>query len=214
MSLSAAEIGRLSPGELVAALNRLSPGDPAIAELDIDAIVNRIDPRRLSRSEFADLLSFFGVLADSGAKIDLSTMDPRNFVRIISKASSGQLETATAVPAVRKRILDELFNRMVDYFRPERARDGRVVMQFRVTGGAGPGGFDHYCVQIEERVCTLSADPSDDAKTTITLGPVDLLKLATGTASPAFMFLRGKVKIDGSLGFASAFMSMFEVPKV
>ncbi|GAA1721110.1 SCP2 sterol-binding domain-containing protein [Fodinicola feengrottensis] len=214
VDLSEAAVARLSPRELVAALKRLSPDDPALADVDMEMVARRIDPRRLSRSEFADLLSAIDTLAAGGAKVDLSTMDAATFLRIIGKASGSQIEAATAVPAVRRRILDELFRRMADYFRPERARDGRVVMQFRVTGGSGPGGLDHYSVVIQDRACTVSKNPSDDAKTTITTGPADLLRLATGSASPAMMFLRGKVKVDGSLGFASGFMAMFEMPKI
>ncbi|MGH3451617.1 MAG: SCP2 sterol-binding domain-containing protein [Haloechinothrix sp.] len=206
-------VAKLSPSEVVAALRRVDPADPAIKKLDIDVIGRRIDPRKLSTDEFVGLLSAIGTLADAGADVDLSKMDAQNFARIISRASSGQIETATSTPGLRGRVLDELFRRMSSHFIPERARDGRVVMQFRVTGGAGDGGFDHYSVVIDNRECSVAKKPSEDAKTTITLSPADLLKLATGNASATMMFLRGKVKVTGSLGFASGFMGMFEVPK-
>ncbi|MGH3648256.1 MAG: SCP2 sterol-binding domain-containing protein [Micromonosporaceae bacterium] len=133
MDFSEAAIARLSAGELVAALGEARPDDPALKQLDIDVVAQRIDPRRLSKGEFVGLLTQIGRLADAGADVD--------------------------------------------------------------------------------QTCTVSHDVPEDAKTTITVGPAELLRLATGNASPTFLFLRGKVKISGSLGFAQAFMNLFELPK-
>ncbi len=159
------------------------------------------------------MLSAIGRLADAGADVDLSTMDLQNFARIISRASDDQVEAAAADPALRGMVLDELFRRMTAHFISERTREGKVVMAFRVTGGIGEEGYDHYAVQIEDRQCTVRSGPSTDAKATTTLSPTNLLKLATGNASAKMMFVRRKVKVAGSLGFAAGFMEMFEVPK-
>ncbi len=213
LDFSEAAVAKLSPAELVSALAELSPDDPAVETLDIDVVARRIDPKKLSKERFVDLLSAIGRLADAGADVDLSTMDPQNFARIIARASDDQVEAAAADPALRRMVLDELFRRMTVHFIPDRAREGKVVMAFRVSGGSGEGGFDHYAVLIEDRQCTVRSGPSTDAKTTITLSPTNLLKLATGNASAKMMFVRRKVKVAGSLGFAAGFMEMFEVPK-
>ncbi|MGH3714878.1 MAG: SCP2 sterol-binding domain-containing protein [Micromonosporaceae bacterium] len=212
MEFSEASVAKLSPSQLVEALGELEPGDPVLKELDIDVVARRIDPRKLSREEFVALLSAIGKLADAGADVDLSKLDAGNFARIIAKASSDQIEAVAEEPAIRRRVFDELFRRMADHFIPERAREGRHVMHFRLTGGSGDGGYDHYVATIEDKQCTVSHDVPDDVKARITVGPVDLLRLATGNASPTFLFLRGKVKITGSLGFAQAFMGLFELP--
>ncbi|MGH3739151.1 MAG: SCP2 sterol-binding domain-containing protein [Micromonosporaceae bacterium] len=213
MDFGDAALDKLGPRELVAALGEVKADDPALGELDIDAVARRIDPRKLSKGEFVGLLATLGRLADAGADVDLSKMDAGNFARIVSKASGDQIEAVAKEPSVRRRVFDELFRRMAEHFVPERARPGRYVMHFRLTGGDGVGGYDHYVATIEDQTCTVSQDVPDDAKTTITVGPADLLKLATGNASPTFLFLRGKVKIAGSLGFAQAFMGLFELPK-
>lgn len=200
----------LDSAGLVAALGELQPDDPTLETLDLDAVARRIDPKKLDREQFVDLLETLHRLGESGANLDLSAMDPQTFARIIARASDGQLEAAVADLALRSMVLDELFRRMQAHFQPERAREGTVVMAFRVTGGSGD---DYYAVQIQDRKCSVSSGPSDDAKTTITLKPADLLKLATGNASAKMLFLRRKVKVAGSLGFAANFMDMFEIPK-
>jgi putative sterol carrier protein len=211
--LSEAAIGKLSSKELVALLKRLQPDDPSIAELDVDVIGRNVDPKKLGNDEFAALLSNLGRLADGGADVDLSKMDARNFAKIVARASDDQIKAATAEPTLRARVLDELFRRMSAHFLPEHARDGRVVMQFRITGSNAPGGHDDYAVTIENRAVSVAKELAEHPKSTITLSPPSLLKLATGNAGAKMMFVRGKVKIHGSLGFAAGFMKMFELPK-
>ncbi len=210
LDLSETAIAKLSSSELVELLERLQPDDPNIGQLDIDVIGRQVDPRKLKDREFAELLGNLGRLADGGAELDLSKMDATNFAKIIARASDNQIKVATEEPALRARMLDELFRRMSSHFLPARARDGKVIMQFRVNAG---GKTDDYAVTIENRECSVAKELADHPKTTITLSPASLLKLATGNAGAKMMFVRGKVKISGSIGFAAGFMNMFEVPK-
>lgn len=211
--LGEAALSKLKSSELVALLGRLQADDPAIGDLDVDVVGRLVDPKKLKNEEFASLLSNLARLADAGADVDLAKMDATNFAKLIARASDDQLKAATADPALRTRVLDELFRRMDAHFLPERARDGRVVMQFRVSGkGNGGKETDDYAVTIADRKCSVEKSLAPDAKTTITLSPASLLKLATGNAGAKMMFVRGKVKVTGSIGFAAGFMKMFEVP--
>ena len=101
----------------------------AVKGVDIDVIARGIDPKKLGRDEFADLLDALGALADSGADLDLAKMDPGNFARIISRASKDQIESVTSRPGLRERVLDEVFRRMEVHFRSERAGATRAVVQ-------------------------------------------------------------------------------------
>lgn len=213
VDLSADALAGQSPKQLVALVRGLDPADPAVKKLDIDVLVRLIDPKKLGNHDFVGLLEAIGSLADAGADVDLSAMSAQNFARIISRASSGQIEAVADHPTVRGRILDELFRRMDVHFQPERARDGKVTMHFRIAGGGGADGYDHYQVVIEDRACSVHQDVQEDAKTVITVSLADFLRLATGNASAPFLYLRGKVKVKGSLGFAAGFMSMFDIPK-
>jgi putative sterol carrier protein len=211
IDLTTEAIAKLGPQELISTLRQVDPGDPALKDVDIDVIARGIDPKRLGRDEFADLLGELGRLADGGADLDLAGMDARNFARIISRASKEQVESVTSRPGLRERVLDEVFRRMEVHFRSDRAGATRAVVHFRLTGGAGDD--DVYEVIIENAACTINKGSTRDSRATVTLGPVEFLKLATGNASAPVLFMTGKLKVKGDLGFAAGFMSLFDIPK-
>ncbi|MER5261116.1 SCP2 sterol-binding domain-containing protein [Actinosynnema sp. NPDC002837] len=211
IDLTTEAIAKLSPQELISTLKQVDPGDPALKDVDIDVIARGIDPKKLGRDEFADLLDALGALADGGADLDLAKMDPQNFARIISRASKDQIEAVTSRPGLRERVLDEVFRRMEAHFRSERAGATRAVVHFRLTGGSD--GDDVYEAIIENAECTINKEQTRDPRAVVTLGPVEFLKLATGNASAPVLFMTGKLKVKGDLGFAAGFMSLFNIPK-
>ncbi|MEU7529399.1 SCP2 sterol-binding domain-containing protein [Saccharothrix sp. NPDC042600] len=210
-NLTTEAIAKLSPKALIKALREVDPADPALRDLDIDVIARGIDPKKLGQDEFADLLGTLGDLADAGADLDLAKMDPQNFARIVSRASKEQIEAVTARPGLRERVLDEVFRRMEAHFRADRAGAARAVVHFRLTGGAG--AEDVYEVVIEDAGCTIDKSATRESRATVTLGPVEFLKLATGNASAPVLFMTGKLKVKGDLGFAAGFMGLFDIPK-
>jgi putative sterol carrier protein len=213
IDLSTGAIAKLSPSELISTLKRIDPADPALRGVDIDVIAKGIDPKKLNKDEFAELLETLGNLADSGADLDLAKMDPQNFARIISLASKDQIEAVTAKPGLRERVLDEVFRRMETHFRGERAGATKAVVHFRLTGGFGEDGHDSYEAVIEDAKCTINKGETREPRASVTLSPVEFLKLATGNASAPTLFMTGKLKVKGDLGFAAGFMSLFTIPK-
>ncbi|WP_367134071.1 SCP2 sterol-binding domain-containing protein [Saccharothrix sp. HUAS TT1] len=211
IDLTTEAIAKLGPQELISALRQVDPGDPALKDVDIDVIARGIDPKRLGRDEFADLLDALGALADGGADLDLAKMDAQNFARIISRASKEQVEAVTSRRGLRERVLDEVFRRMEAHFRSERAGATRAVVHFRLTGGFD--GDDVYEAVIEDAGCTINKGTTRDPRAVVALGPVEFLKLATGNASAPVLFMTGKLKVKGDLGFAAGFMSLFDIPK-
>ncbi|GAB2997519.1 SCP2 sterol-binding domain-containing protein [Saccharothrix stipae] len=211
IDLTTEAIAKLSPQELISTLKQVDPADPALNDVDIDVIARGIDPKKLGKDEFADLLGALGALADGGADLDLAKMDPQNFARIISRAAKDQIEAVTSRPGLRERVLDEVFRRMEVHFRSDRAGATRAVVHFRLTGGFD--GDDVYEAIIENAECTIDKAATRDPRAVVTLGPVEFLKLATGNASAPVLFMTGKLKVKGDLGFAAGFMSLFNIPK-
>jgi putative sterol carrier protein len=206
LDLTTEAIAKLSPAELISTLQQISPDDPALAGVDIDVIARGIDPKKLGKDDFAALLNALGKLADGGADLDLSKMDPANFARIISRASKDQIEGVVADAALRTRVLDEVFRRMEVHFRADRAGATRAVVHFHVLE-------DVYEAIIEDAHCTINKGVTREARAIVTLTPADFLKLATGNASAPVLFMTGKLKVKGDLGFAAGFMSLFNIPK-
>lgn len=213
IDLSADALGRLGADRVVALLDGLDPADPALAELDINVIGRVVDPRSLGREEFVRLLAALDRLAGLGAHVDLSRMDARTFARIIGRASTAQITGVLARPELRTRILEEIFRRMSEHLRTERAATVRAVVHWRLTGGSGEGGYDRWETVIEDATCVIRRESTRDPRVTITAHPVDFLKLITNNASGPVLFLTGKLKIKGDLGFAAGLTSLFDLPR-
>jgi putative sterol carrier protein len=211
--LSADALGRLRPDELVELVDGLDAADPAVSGLDVDVLGRLIDPRKLRKDGFVRILSALDRLAGAGADVDLSAMAAGTFARIISRASTDQVQGIMVRPELRTTMLDEIFRRMGEHLRPDRARHTNAVVHWRLTGGVGEGGFDRYETIIADGTCTVNRDRTRDPRVTITMHPVDFLKLITRNASAPVLFMTGKVKVKGDLGFAAGMTNLFDLPK-
>jgi putative sterol carrier protein len=142
----------------------------------------------------------------------LAGADAAQLAEVASQASDEQLAEVMNEPALRKKILDEIFNRMADHVDPEAIKDVDAVLHFKITDAPG-GGDDIYEAAFKDGAVTVNQPPeSDSPKVTITAPPVPFLKLVTGQESGPAMFLSGKLKVSGDLMFASRMTSFFSLP--
>ncbi|MGB9873145.1 MAG: SCP2 sterol-binding domain-containing protein, partial [Anaerolineae bacterium] len=89
----------------------------------------------------------------------------------------------------------EVFARMPEFFRPEKAAGVDVVFQFRISG---PGGGDWYVV-VKDQTCTVSAGVHEKPVTTLKMADEDFLALVAGKLPAMQAFTSGKLKIEGDL---------------
>jgi hypothetical protein len=211
--LSADALGRLRPDRLVDLVDGLGPDHPELATLDINTVGRAVDPRKLDRDQFVRLLTALNRLAAFGPNLDLGRMDATTFARIITRASADQIRGALARPELRARMLDEVFRRMGDHLRADRAAHTNAVVHWRLTGGTGEGGYDRYETIIADGTCVVHHAATSDPRVTITLHPVDFLRLITSNASGPVLFMTGKLKVRGDLGFAAGLTSLFDLPR-
>lgn len=202
--LSGEAIGKLSPQELVAALEKLEPD--AAARLDVDVIGRAIDPRLFGRDDLADLLSHLDRLAVA----DLGRMGPQTFARLISRANEKQLRAVLSRSTLRATILGEIFRRMQDHLRVERARSVRAVIHWRFPDGSD---YERYETVVADGVCTTVTGKSEQPRVTITMHPYEFLRLITGNASAPVLFMTGRLKVRGDLAFAAGLMGLFDLPR-
>ncbi|MGH3836408.1 MAG: SCP2 sterol-binding domain-containing protein [Pseudonocardiaceae bacterium] len=173
------------------------------------ADVNSIDPRNLSTAEFMRLL-------DPATGNDIGAMEPQAFARLIKYASTEQLAAVLGDPALRRALLDRIFSRMASQFRPENAPGSDSAIHWRLTGG--PEGDEVHETWITGTQgpatpqCSTSKEPSHDPRVTLTMSGEQFLKLVSGTSSPTMMFVTGKVKLDGDIGFAAQLTKIFDMP--
>jgi len=138
--------------------------------------------------------------------------DASELAGMVGKLSDEQLAEGMADPGNRKRILDEIFNRMAEHVDPAKIADLDAVIHFVITDAPG-GGADTYEAVFKDGAVTVNEEPTtDEPKVAITAPPVPFLKLVTGQESGPAMFMTGKLKIKGDLMFASQMASFFAIP--
>lgn len=142
---------------------------------------------------------------------NLSEIEPAEFARLVSSIPEAKLAELMSGEQ-RTEFLDAIFGRFPAMFRPEKAGSTSAVIHW-VIGGAPDGGSDTYQVVIEDGTCTTSATPDREPRLTISLGPVDFLKLTSGASNPMMMFMSGKLKAKGDLGLATNIPNLFHLPK-
>lgn len=151
-------------------------------------------------------------VADGGSAAEAGSIDPQAFARIVKRASKEQIETVLADPAVRATVLDEIFGRMSERFRPENAPRRDSAIHWKITGGPGDAP-EVYETWIAGGACTTNSEPAHEARVTLTLSGEQFLNLVSGNGSPTMMFMTGKVKLEGDIGFAAALTKIFDIPK-
>jgi putative sterol carrier protein len=167
----------------------------------------------LTPGQFIQVLETLHMLGTAGAGIELSSLSTEALVDIVGRASREQLKAIADHPELRSVFLDEVFRRMSEHFLPSRARHVDFVVAWRFTDGTGEDGYDRFQTVIEDGECVSSANLSRTPDTTITLSVDDFIRMATGNAAAAAMFVTGKVKVKGEYAPAVRFTSYFDIPR-
>jgi len=210
---SADQVADLRGTALLDALERLDPLSPAAHALDVNTLADALDPRELGKDDFRRLLNTLLRLAERAPAFDLSKVDPARFAALVAAASRAQLESVVADRPLRERVLAEIFARMGAHIRPDRARDLHAVVHWRLSGGLGEGGYDRYETVISHGSCTVSRELRERPRVTITIAPPDFFRLITHQATPAVLFVTGRIKVKGDLAFAAGLIGFFDLPQ-
>jgi putative sterol carrier protein len=136
-------------------------------------------------------------------------IDPAQFAALVRSAPQSQLEAVIDGPN-RRYLLAAIFGRMPSQFRADKAGGTAAVIQWNITGPAGP---DTWSLVIADGACTVSDDPSLPPKVSLTMGGYTFLQLISGNANPALLVMTGKVKVNGDLVTAAGIANYFDLPK-
>lgn len=143
---------------------------------------------------------------------DFDNISPVDFAKLVKDTPDAKLKEILAGD-LRKPILDGIFTRMPESFRPDRAASVDAVIHWVIDGG--PTGPETYEVRIADGTCETSTAPTtDNPKLVVTVAPADFVKVVSGNGNPVMMFMGGKLKAKGDLGLAANIQHIFDVPKV
>ncbi|NEA33579.1 SCP2 sterol-binding domain-containing protein [Streptomyces sp. SID13031] len=144
--------------------------------------------------------------------VDMSPLDDRlAFARQVKAASGGELLDLMQSPR-RASIVADIVEDLPAVFLADRAGDLEAVVHWKVTGRPD-GGTDTLELVITQGTLVVSPEPARTPRLTLTLGPVDFLRMVTGNANAKLLFLRGRMKARGDLGLTTRFPTLFDTPR-
>lgn len=140
-----------------------------------------------------------------------SSLDAKQFAQIVKSTPDAKV-TEIMRGEHRGKILDEVFGRMPTLFRADRAGSTNAVIHWNITDRP-EGGADTYQIVIENGTCQVSSVMDRDPKLTLTMGPLEFVKIVSGSANPVMMFMTGKLKAKGDMALAANIGNLFDIPK-
>lgn len=142
----------------------------------------------------------------------LASADAADLAAMAGRVSDEELAAAMADAPTREKILGEIFGRMADHTDPAQIKDVDAVIHFRIGDKPG-GGEDIFEAVFKDGTVSVNTEPTTDSpKLTVAAPPVPFLRLVTGQESGPVLFMKGKLKVEGDLMFASRLTSFFKIP--
>ncbi|WP_431905905.1 SCP2 sterol-binding domain-containing protein [Micromonospora carbonacea] len=136
---------------------------------------------------------------------------PKEFAQLVKSTPDAKIVEVMS-GELRGKVLSEVFGRMPKLFRADRAGSTSAVIHWGITGRPD-GGTDTYEIVVADGACTVNESPQHDPKLSLTMAPLDFLKIVSGGANPVMMFMTGKLKAKGDLGLAANIANLFDIPK-
>lgn len=141
---------------------------------------------------------------------ELTALGPIEFVDLLKSASDREVADVMAGPT-RMSVIDSIFEHMPRMFRADRAGDLRATTHWTITGKGVPD--DQWTVRVGDGQASATRGHDGDASVSLSMGPVEFIKLVTRTGNPVMMVMMGKIKIKGDMSLAANIGNLFEVPR-
>ena len=116
---------------------------------------------------------------------------------------------AESSPAPSGPTVQQVFEGMVQAFRPEKAAGVDVVFQYRISGDTG----GQWYAAIKDAACEVAQGEHPKPTTTIIMSDEDFLALMQGKLNAMQAFTSGKLKIEGDLMKSQLIEKLFKFPR-
>ncbi|MEO3765621.1 SCP2 sterol-binding domain-containing protein [Streptomyces sp. B8F3] len=142
--------------------------------------------------------------------LDFAAVSPEEYARIVKGLSSREIGELARDEALRARIVGEVFRRMEQQFRPERAGELEAVIRWRIAGVTEVV----YDVAVSGGACAVHEGPGEGRpRVTLEMGDEEFLKVTSGNAGPVKLFMTRKLKVTGDVALALKLTGMFDIPQ-
>lgn len=138
-----------------------------------------------------------------------SPIDPAHYARLVASLSDEEL--AAGLATNRDLVLEQVFAQMPGFVRPEAIAEAELVVEWRILA-EDPARYDRWQLSLERGTARVEREGAMEPSVTMTIAPVDFVRLVTGNADPGQLYLTGRLVIDGELMGAALLQSYFELP--
>ncbi|MDX1530485.1 MAG: SCP2 sterol-binding domain-containing protein [Rhodothermales bacterium] len=101
--------------------------------------------------------------------------------------------------------IDEVIASYPERFNPDKAKGVDDVVQMNLSGEGG----GHYVLHVHDERVDVSEGTHPDPTLTLNAPAETWLQVENGQLNPMMALMSGKVKLEGSVPFATKFMGMF-----
>ena len=132
--------------------------------------------------------------------------------RLVREASPERLEQIMRSPA-RWALLEGIFWQMPKRLDPKAAVEVETSVLWTITGRAD-GGADSWLLLVTRgsaRTQRVGAS-MPEAKLTISMDGVELLRLVSGNLDPMTAYMQGRIKLEGDIMVAATLSRIFRMP--
>ncbi|MGH2913932.1 MAG: SCP2 sterol-binding domain-containing protein [Solirubrobacteraceae bacterium] len=134
------------------------------------------------------------------------------FGRLVREAAPERLEQIMSSPA-RRPLLDGIFWQMPKQLDAEQAAGVQTTVLWTITGRPD-GGADSWLLTIEDGTARTRRITGQvpEAKLSITMDAIELLRLVSGNLDPMAAFFKGQIQLAGDVMVAAKLAALFRVP--
>jgi putative sterol carrier protein len=146
-----------------------------------------------------------GSIAEAITEGELNPAEVADAVRRLPEPTLRQLLT----PEVGSAAIDEIVRRFPEYCDPARTRGVHEAVGWSIANGPGR---ETFTVLFDDGEVSAARELDLEPRVTLELDAVDFLRLATGNADPATLFLGGRLGLVGDELFAIEMASFLRIP--
>jgi putative sterol carrier protein len=132
--------------------------------------------------------------------------DPAQLAVMIKDMSEEELK-AQLDSLGQDEVLTQIFTRMPEAFRADKAQGVTATMQYDITTDEG---VKSWTVVVDNGTCSTSGGAAPDPRLTLQVGLVDFVRLIFGQAEGPQLFMGGKLKLMGDMMFAMQMQTYFD----
>ncbi len=105
--------------------------------------------------------------------------------------------------------IKEIFEKMPEAFRPEKAGNLKATIQLDLSGDGG----GQWAIKIAGGEISVAEEQANSPDLTLAMAASDYVAISHGQVNPMNLFMAGKIKLEGDMGLALKFQDLFDIPQ-